>query len=222
MKYKAIIFDMDGTIINSEDLWVTASKHLLLTKANLSEEECLKVLPEFKGASLHTSCTFIAMTYNTQESVEELMKIKEEFVFKHFAEFTQFIDGFDRFHNKLSGLGLKSAIATNATINSLKKTKEHIPLQQYFNEHIYCFEHVGRRPKPQPDVFLHAAQQIGIDPIDCIAIEDSSHGIAAAKAAGMYCIGINTGGDKHRLGQADLIVDHYDEIELEKLLKKTF
>lgn len=222
MKYKAIIFDMDGTIINSEHLWEESSKYMLQTKGNLTEEECLKILPELKGASLHTSCTFIAMTYNTKESVEELIKLKEEYVFKNFGQFTQFIDGFEQFHNKLSNLGIKSAIATNATINTLLKTKEHVPLVKFFNEHIYSFEDVGRKPKPKPDVFIHAAHQIGMDPIDCIAIEDSSHGIAAAKAAGMYCIGINTGNDRHSLSQADEIVDHYNEIDLDRLLNKPF
>lgn len=219
MKYKAIIFDMDGTIINTEDLWKQASKYMLQTKGNLSEEECIKVLSELKGSSLHTSCAFIAMTYNTQESVQELIKIKEEYVFKNFKKLIQFIDGFDRFHNQLSKFGMKSAIATNATINTLNKTKEHIPLEQYFNEHIYCFEHAGKKPKPNPNVFLHAAHQVGVDPIHCIAIEDSATGIAAAKSAGMFCIGINTGNDRERLSQADLIIDHYGEINLKKLLK---
>lgn len=218
MKYKAIIFDMDGTIINSEHLWEASSKHILQTKGNLSEEECRAVLPELKGASLHTTCAFIRMKYNTKESVEELIRLKERFAFKNFANFISFIDGFERFHHNLSKLGMKSAIATNATINTLDKTKQHVPLEKYFHNHIYCFEHAGSKPKPKPDVFLHAAQQINTEPEHCIVIEDSAPGIAAAKAANMLCIGINTGNDKQALQEADIIVDHYDEINLSKIL----
>ena len=77
---------------------------------------------------------------------------------------------------------------------------------------------VNKVCKPNPDIFLHAAKSIGVDPKDCIVIEDSVHGIQAAKAAGMYCIAINTGNDRHLLGQADEIVDCYKQIDLDKLL----
>ncbi len=79
---------------------------------------------------------------------------------------------------------------------------------------------VNRVCKPSPDIFLHAAKKINVEPEHCIVIEDSVHGIKAAKAAGMYCIAINTGKDRHLLGQADEIVDCYTEINLEKLLAK--
>lgn len=209
---------MDGTIISSEDLWMEASKHMLMKKSNLTENECLQILPQLKGSSLYTSCMFIKMNCNTNESVEELIKEKETFVFKNFKKFIKFIDGFESFHHKLSQLGLKSAIATNATLSSLQKILQLVPLSNFFNEHIYCIDHVSKKPKPEPDVFLHAAEQIKSDPKQCIVIEDSAHGIAAAKAAGMLCIGINTGDDRNALSQADIIIDHYDEINLSKLI----
>lgn len=218
MKYKAIIFDMDGTIINSEHRWNEATLHLLKTKCNLSTEEGLKILPQLKGASSYTSCTFIKMAYRPKESIEQLMKEKDEFVFKNFAQLVTFIDGFEKFHKNLSTLGLPSAIATNAHQESLNRIKKHIPLHSFFKEHIYCIEQVERKAKPLPDIYLYAAKKLGINPELCIAIEDSTHGITAAKAAGMFCIGINSGNDKEALKHADLIIDHYDEINLESLL----
>ena len=218
MKYKAIIFDMDGTIINSENLWEQADKEMLLTKGNVTESECQTILPQIKGLSLHASCTFVAMKYNTKESVQELMKFKEEFAFKNFEKFTTFIDGFEAFHNTITNLGMKTAIATNATIHTLDKTKKYLPLEQYFNKHIYSYEHAHKKPKPEPDVFLYAADQINIDPSLCIVIEDSATGIAAAKVAGMYCIGINTGNDRSQLCQADLVIEQYKDINLDQIL----
>lgn len=209
---------MDGTIINSEHRWNEATIHLLQTKVNLSLEECHKILPQFKGASLYTSCHFIKIAYRPKESIEQLMKEKEAFVFKNFEKLVTFIDGFESFHAKLSARGLPSAIATNAHQTSLDRIKKHIPLHTFFKEHIYCIDQVGKRAKPLPDVYLHAANQLGLEPEHCIAIEDSAHGIAAAKAANMFCIGINSGDDRAALKQADLIIDHYDEIDLESLL----
>lgn len=218
MKYKAIIFDMDGTIINSEHRWNAAALHLLMTKCNLTAEESHKVLPQFKGASSYASCSFIKIAYRPKESIEQLMKEKEDFVFKNFEKLVTFIDGFESFHNNITNLGLLSAIATNAHQSSLDHIKKHIPLHTFFKEHIYCIDQVQKKPKPLPDIYLYAAKQLGIDPKNCIAIEDSAHGIAAAKAASMFCIGINTGNDRAAMQQADLIIDHYDHIDIKSLL----
>ena len=91
-------------------------------------------------------------------------------------------------------------------------------VKKYFAEHIYHVDHVKKAYKPNPDVYLHSAKMLNLDPSECIAIEDSSSGVKAAKAAGMYCIGINTGKNRDLLKQADAIVDCYTEIDLEKLL----
>lgn len=219
MKYKAIIFDMDGTIINTEHRWNEAMIHLLKTKANLSHEEALKLMPQFKGASSYTSCSFLKMAYRPKESIKELMEEKDNFVFNNFANLIAFIDGFEAFHTHISALGLTSAIATNAHQSGLDRIKQHIPLHTFFNEHIYCVDQVQKKAKPLPDVYLFAANKLSIEPEHCIAIEDSAHGITAAKSAGMFCIGINTGGDKEALKHADIIVDSYEEIDIKSLIE---
>ena len=58
-----------------------------------------------------------------------------------------------------------------------------------------------------------------IDPKHCIAVEDSAHGITAAKAAGMFCIGINTGMDRNAISHADHIIDAYDDLDIESLIQ---
>lgn len=218
MQYQAIIFDMDGTIITTENIWTQTTKHLLKTKGFLSDEECKNILPMLNGASLYTTCNFIQKTFNTTESVEELMEEKQQLAFSKFEKQASLIEGFDRFHNKLANYNLKTAIATNANQKSLDIIMQHIPLASFFKEHIYSIDLVNKIPKPNPDIYLFAAGKLNINPELCIAIEDSRHGIAAAKAAGMFCVGINTGKDRQALAQADHIIDHYDELIIEKLL----
>jgi beta-phosphoglucomutase len=218
MKYKAIIFDMDGTIITTDDIWTQTTKHLLKTKGFLNDEECKNILPLLKGASLYSTCNFIQKTFNTTESIEELMEEKQRLAFSKFEKHATLIEGFDRFHNKLANFALKSAIATNANQQSLDKIMQYVPLANFFKEHIYSIDLVNKVAKPSPDIYLFAADKLNINPKFCIAIEDSRHGIAAAKAAGMFCIGINTGKDRQALAQADHIIDHYDELFIEKLL----
>jgi beta-phosphoglucomutase-like phosphatase (HAD superfamily) len=69
-------------------------------------------------------------------------------------------------------------------------------------------------------LYLHAAKQIDIAAELCVAIEDSAHGIRAAKGAGMFCIGINTSKNLDNLKEADFIIDTYHDIDLPRLLKK--
>ena len=100
-----------------------------------------------------------------------------------------------------------------------KQEEEFAWLKDFFEDHIYTVSHV-KHHKPSPDIFIHAAKQLGVEPHLCIAIEDTATGLKAAKDAGMFCIGINTGNNKHALKEAHLIVDGYHEIDLPALLEQ--
>jgi len=115
---------------------------------------------------------------------------------------------------------LKVAIATNADDHTLEASMAKLKLDELFGEHIYNITHVNNKHKPAPDLYLHAAAQLGLDPKECIAIEDSFHGIRAAVTAGMFCVGINISKNIDYLRESHLIIEHYDEIILETLLIK--
>jgi HAD superfamily hydrolase (TIGR01509 family) len=218
VKYKAIIFDMDGTIITTESICDQTTKYLLKSKGYLNDKECDAILPMLKGASLYATCNFIKTTFNTPESVEELIEEKQQLASSKFEKQARMIEGFDRFHRQAIQHNLKTAIATNSNQKNLAKVLEFVPLSDFFQEHIYSIDIIGKIPKPNPDIYLFAALKLNVDPTECIAIEDSTHGITAAKAAKMFCIGINTGKDRSALAQADQIIDHYDELIIQDLL----
>ena len=220
MKYKAIIFDMDGTIISTENMWQTATQNILnIYASHLDQEKKDEIKVYLKGLALYESCKHIKKHSLKDVSVEEILEEKARQAHDLYAtQGLSFIPYFPEFHAKVAALDLKHAIATNATQETVDKTLKLLPLRDYFAEHIYNVDMVNRVCKPKPDIFLLAAKKINVDPADCIVIEDSAHGIKAAKAAGMYCIAINTGKDRHLLGEADEIVDCYREINLEKLL----
>jgi len=222
MKFKAIIFDMDGTIISTETIWQSATQQVLDTYTNhLSQDQKDEIKTFLKGLALYESCKYIKKHSLLDVTAEEILEKKAALAHDLYTTLgVTFIPFFQDFHKKVAGLGLKSAIATNATQETVARTVSQLPLKDFFKEHIYHIDMVNRVCKPNPAIFLHAAKQIDVEPQHCVVIEDSVHGIKAAKAAGMYCIAINTGNDRHLLHEADEIVDCYTQIDLDKLLTR--
>lgn len=225
MNYKAIIFDMDGTIVSTEQIWQKTTQHILNKHTNhLTQDKKEEIKIYLKGLAIYESCKHIAQhsltDIDAQVILEEKMNTAHNF---YETEQISFIPFFEEFHKKATEKhGLKTAIATNAITSTVNCTLKYLPLQDFFKEHIYNIDMVNKICKPDPAIFLHAAKNIGVEPQQCIVIEDSAHGIKAAKAAGMYCIAINTGNDRHLLQQADIIVDCYKEIDLDTILYKNF
>ncbi len=218
--FKAVIFDMDGTIIDTEKRWKEASLYILDTYAlHLDEAQkneivhnATKMVLNEKRKHLHSNCS-------SKISMEKLIQEKANYVYRSYeTRPINLIPFFHEFHGLVISHGLKTAIATNSYKKDVDAILKTTPLYNYFSEHIYTIDLVNNAYKPNPDIYLHAAKMLGVDPADCIVIEDTANGIKAAKAAGMYCIGINTGKNRALLAQADEIVDCFSEINLEQLL----
>lgn len=223
MKFKAIIFDMDGTILDTEHIWKKVTHDLIKSKnENISHEELITINEQLRGIAIPKSCAIIKEKMNLEHTVYELMEEKRQRAKVLYKDGVAFIDGFIEFHRKITKINLKTGIATNADDFTLECTRQVIPLHEYFGEHVYNISHVNNKSKPDPDLYLHVAKVLGVKPEECVAIEDSAHGIRAAKQAGMFCIGINSAKNREALKEADFIIDHYNEIELSRLLKHTF
>lgn len=221
MKYKAIIFDMDGTIIDTEQIWKEATRQLLKNRGiEYSKEHEAELGPQLAGGGMKQGCMLIKMAMNLDDDVHTLMSEKSAIACKLYEQEVRYMNGFLEFIKEIQKHNLKVGLATNADDNTLKVTEESLQLSMHFGKHMYNVSHVNHQAKPHPALYLHAAQQLEVDPEHCIAIEDSAHGIRAAKAAQMFCIGYNSSRDPHQLKESDLIVDEYHHIDLEILLGK--
>ncbi len=219
MNYKAIIFDMDGTIIDTEHIWAQATLELIQSCGiNYQPGENCPLQKQIHGLALNESCKIIKDTFNLKESVEHLVKAKSNKAVGLYSQRVTFIEGFLDFHQKVLGFNLKNGIATNADDATVAVTNKALNLEKFFGKHIYAISHVNNICKPNPAIYLYAAQQLTIDPKECLAIEDSAHGIKAAKNAGMFCIGINSSKNRENVKEADLIIESYDELDLTKIL----
>lgn len=210
---------MDGTIIDTEHIWKKATR-MIMTKRGIAIDQALEEELEQRlaGMALPQSCKILKEVVNLPDDVENLVQEKSNNACELYEKQVNFINGFEEFHLKLQKHGLKTGLATNADDNTLNLTNRKLNLHRFFGEHLYNVSHVNHQAKPHPALYLHAAHKLEVDLKTCIAIEDSAHGIQAAQAAGLFCIGLNSSGNLNQVKNADLIVDEYHEINLEKLL----
>lgn len=196
-----IIFDCDGVLVDSE---VIASE----VEAALLTEAGYPIGPEEMGER------FAGMTWrNTLLEIEReaaipfsasLITRNEEILDKRLASDLKIIDGVKA---ALSQLRLPHCVCSNSTSARLAMMLGKVGIRDHFGRHIFSARDLGEdRVKPKPDIFLHGAKQMGVDPSRVLVIEDSVHGIQGARAAGMRVVGF-TGGAHTYPSHADKLTD---------------
>ncbi len=221
MKYKAIIFDLDGTIVDTDRIWKQTNQILIESRGICYTPELRTELDSrTHGLTFQKSCIAIKELANLKESPEDLAREGRLIAISLYKQGIVYIKGFKEFHKAICTFNLDKAIATNADDHTIRLTDEILNLRQFFGKHIYGVSAVNYTPKPDPALYMHAAKELGYKPELCIAIEDSAFGVQAAKGAGMYCIGINTGGNPLALKKADAIINCYTEINIKKILSQ--
>ncbi len=207
---EAIIFDAEGVVVNTEKLW-DKSQEILLGKRGLAyDRDFLK--PRMAGRTLLEGAGLMVDYYGLDEAANIIEQERKKIIHNLFEREIFFIDGFLSFIDSINGTKLKKSIATAMEKKLMVKVENKLNLKQYFGEHIYFIEDVANKSKPAPDVFLLAADKMGVDPASCVVIEDAPNGIEAANRGGMISVGLTTTFTRKHLVDADFIADNFDEI----------
>jgi HAD superfamily hydrolase (TIGR01509 family) len=214
-KPEAVIFDMDGVLIDSEPIHIEIEKKLF---NNLGIDVSENVHRSFMGASNEFMYADLRSRFGLPESVSELMERDELFRTDYFnrLDTIPLNDGLISLLDELKSAGIKLAVATSSSPDIANILLSRCGINHYFDAIVATSE--AGKSKPSPEVYLLAAKKIGVSPADCIVFEDSPNGLSAAKNAGMYCIVIQS--DKEiiqKLSGADYLIQSFREITSLKL-----
>ena len=213
---KAVIWDMDGVIAD------TAPYHLRAWQEVFRERGVKFTEEDFKHSFGQRNDTIIGKTLGEEISQEEIDAIsdKKETSFRsRIKRNLKPLPGVTKLITSLKEHGFKTALASSATIENIHLLSTGLGIKNCFQTIISDKDVAEGKPSPQG--FLLAAQRLGVEPGNCIVIEDSVAGVTAAKRAGMHCLAITNTHPKRSLKQADLIVDTLEAItakDLEGLL----
>jgi beta-phosphoglucomutase-like phosphatase (HAD superfamily) len=213
-----IIFDAEGVVVDTETIWDKGQEEFLRRRGFVYDRERIK--PLLTGRTLAEGVEVMQRAYGFEGAPSVLAAERADIVRDLFATDVEFIAGFPDFFESVHGR-YKTCIATAMDMELLKLVDKHLGLSKLFGNKIYTLADVGFRSKPNPDVFLYAAEQLQSSPQSCVVIEDAPHGVEAARRAGMRCIGISTTYEPDKLVAADLVVDSFAQIDLDTVDQNT-
>ncbi|GGK61544.1 HAD family hydrolase [Rufibacter glacialis] len=215
--YQAFLFDMNGTMIDDMDFH-TEAWHQILTQdleGSFSREE---VKAQMYGKNSEVLARFFGEGRFTQEEADRLSVQKEKIYQKEYISHLRLIKGLDVFLKKAAENKIQMAIATAAITFNIDFVVDNLHLRPYFQALISADD--VNKSKPHPETFLKAAEQLGVDPKNCLVFEDAPKGVEAALNAGMDCLVITTMHGPEEFAAYDNIigfVQDYTDPLLEKL-----
>ena len=212
---EAVIFDMDGVLIDSEPIHIGIEKQLF-DKLGIDVSET--VHRSYMGASNEFMYSDLRSRFKLSESVTELIESDELFRSDYFQRLDTIPanDGLISLLGQIKTAGLKLAVATSSSPEIANLLLNKCGIASFFDAIVTTSE--AGKSKPSPDVYLLAAQKIGVSPEDCIVFEDSPNGLLSAKSAGMFCVVIQSDSELiQKLSKADYLIQSFTEITLTRL-----
>jgi beta-phosphoglucomutase len=214
-KLKGVIFDMDGVITETSEYHYMAWK---LLAGHIGIYIDRRINEQLKGISRMDSLDVILKHGNRENDFTETEKLalatsKNKRYVEMINQFTKdnLLEGVEELLKSLKERGIKVAIAS-ASRSALNLTRL-LEIEDYID---FIVDPESVPGKPAPDIFLAAAEGLGLSPCECIGVEDAYAGVEAIKSANMYAVGI---GLKDNLPQADMIYEKPKDVDVTKLIQ---
>ncbi|MEM0519646.1 HAD family hydrolase [Aequorivita flava] len=207
---KAVLFDMDGVIVDTEPLHRKAY-FKMFEDVNIEVSETL--YDSFTGQATLPICRTLCNHFNLSDAPENLVVLKRKH-FKYLFENDSELALLDGVHNLIKDYynnGLTLVLASSASMPNINRIFDRFDLNKYFKAKISGAD--LKASKPHPEIFIKAAELANERRENCMVIEDSTNGIAAAKAANIYCVGFKSPHSANQdYSKADRVITSFDEI----------
>lgn len=203
---KAVIWDMDGVLVDSLPTHFEAWRGIL---ARLGYRYTYQEMTPYFGMTDVTVMRTIADGRFSEEEILALAHEKELLYQEMIAREAKPLPGVTAWLENFRAAGLKQAVASSSVATSISLILDAMRLNSYFDAVV---SGEGGPSKPNPLVFLRAAQELGAAPETCLVMEDAVVGVRAAKAAGMRCVAVTTTNPPENLREADLVVERLSQL----------
>jgi HAD superfamily hydrolase (TIGR01509 family) len=207
---QTVIFDMDGVIVDTEPVHRYAYYKQF---EELNIEVSVAMYTSFTGFSTRNTFQTLKEQFQLTHEVEDLIQRKRSIfndAFDTKADL-ELLEGVRTLIEDLHQNGIQLIVASSASKVTIDRVFTRFGLHDFFT-HIVSGEDFPKS-KPHPAIFEHAASLSTAPKENCIVIEDSTNGVRAAKAAGIYCVGyVSEHSKDQHLDEADLVINHFKEL----------
>ena len=217
MTSKAVIFDMDGVLIDSEPAYLKMNMEMFSQLGIKMDDENYKALVGLPSVPMWK---MLIEKYGLKNSVSDFIHLEKKRMLEILDSdlITKPVDGINELISILKENRFRLSVASSSAKDNINFVLEKLGIKDSF-EFIISGEEV-KHGKPSPDIFLKVSDYLKILPDKCFVIEDSANGIKAANSAGMKSIGFaNNGTNEQNLSEADIIINTFDKTGSSKIIE---
>ncbi|MPM32376.1 Phosphorylated carbohydrates phosphatase [bioreactor metagenome] len=201
---EAVIFDLDGTLIDSMNIWAKLDEEYL---GNFGLTVPEKLQEEITHLTLTETALYFKENFNIENTIEDIISTWHDMAFYHYSNTIKLKDGVIPYLKSLKDMNIKIALATSNSVPLLEATLKNNGIYDYFDA-ITTTEEV-KKSKDNPDIYLLSAKKLNVSPERCLVFEDIVQAVNGAKLAGMKVYSVYDESSKSQKEELIRLSDKY-------------